>query len=77
MPKTVAPASPAYKQVAEFADGLDVPVRLDARRHRNGMLEFQVVYGKNSIGPIGRERAAIELGQCLLHALECAGKLDD
>ena len=50
----------------------DSPVRL----YRTGKGRFTVEYGKQVTERLSYGAAAAELGQCLMHALACAGRLD-
>lgn len=38
---------------------------------------FDVVYGRQISTSLSYERATDELGQCILHALACEGRLDN
>jgi hypothetical protein len=44
---------------------------------QHGCNKFSVQYGKQSTGITDYNRAAMNLGSCLMHALACAGKVDN
>lgn len=52
---------------------IDSPVRL----YQNGKDKFTVEYGLQVKKGLDYADAAKELGQCLMHALACVGRLDN
>ena len=44
---------------------------------QNSRGQFTVVYGKQIFKGMGYQKAAQELGQCIMHATACAGLLDN
>lgn len=53
-------------------DGLDTPVALRQQGKR-----FTVEYGNHARTGLSYAEAAEELGECIMHSLACAGKLDN
>lgn len=53
------------------------PIRLiDSRGEKLGDGPFEVHYGQQTKRGLTYVKAAHKLGECLLHALSCAGRLD-
>lgn len=50
--------------------GFKITMRQNARG------QFTVVYGKQKFAGMGYQKAAQELGECIMHAVACEGKLD-
>ena len=67
-----SPTPLGYQTCATFQTG-SIPVTLAQR----GVDWFAVVYGKQVTYDLTYAQACEELGACLLHALACAGKLDN
>jgi hypothetical protein len=54
-------------------DDLAFPIEL----WQTGLDEFKVVYGPQTSNGLSHEKAATELGESIMHALACDGKLDN
>ena len=54
--------------------GFDIKLTRSAPR---GRANFAVSYGQQFNCHLTYEEAAKELGQCIMHALTCEGKIDD
>lgn len=52
---------------------IDGPILLEQRADKS----FRVTYGKQVRDRLNYSDAAHELGECVLHALACMGKLDN
>lgn len=44
---------------------------------QTGLDRFTVVYGKQEIADLSYAQVADEYGSCVMHALACAGRLDN
>jgi hypothetical protein len=60
------------KNILEIKN-LTFPISVEKNRVSDS---FNVRYGKQLAPGLSRSAAAIELGRCIFHALECDGKLD-
>lgn len=66
-------AEAGFKQVW----GLELPAQYPVRllRHVERPDRYAVLYGPDSLRPLSRAEASDDLGRCILHALEGAGRL--
>lgn len=57
--------------------GLELPAQLPIRllRHAVRTQEYAVLYGSCPLRAMSRSEAAEDLGRCILHALEGAGRI--
>lgn len=44
---------------------------------QDGVDRFEVIYGADHSGPLHYDMAAARYGECVMHALACAGRLDN
>ena len=51
------------------------PIRLGKHKRRKDT--YSVQYGKQIVKDVSLTEAAKEIGYCIMHALQCEGKLDD
>jgi hypothetical protein len=56
------------------ADNFAFPIKLEQNRKT---LKFKVTYGLQIKDGLSYEKAALELGACIMHAAACNGKLDN
>jgi hypothetical protein len=61
------------KKTLCFEETTGFPVRL----YQTGRNSFTVEYGKQEHKGLSYGRAAHELGECLMHAMACEGRLDN
>jgi hypothetical protein len=66
-----------YREVWRL-DGLAFPIVLEARHLSRDFRrrEYRVTYGKQVRADLLYQRACLELGAAIMHALSCEGKLD-
>jgi hypothetical protein len=61
------------KRICDRRIDLEFPVSLI----QTGVDRFTVTYGKQTKSGLDYAQAACEYGACVMHALACAGKLDN
>lgn len=66
-------------KLVKIFNGMDNDVTLF--QHETGYLQrkqyFKVVYGKEVHSKLTYSQACNELGQCIMHSLACAGKIEE
>lgn len=56
---------------------IKLPLAFDLTLYKEGRSTFSVVYGEQTKAHLSYAEAAKEFGECMMHALQCQGVLDN